>query len=123
MRLKMLYPSVDQTITPLPRQLSTIDKSPFVNIKSQFICESNEKLGTRIEVCVRASNPIPSTCNMYYFEITVIKGSEDGGIGIGLTASESEVNTYIGYSTNAIGYHGVDAIYIARYLGHSLFLL
>ena len=105
--------SVEETISPLPHELSTTDKSDFINIKSSFVCEydkdESKDVDTNDDVgSVRASNPIPSTCQSYYFEMKVLNRGEKGYIGIGLTPSVSDLTNMPGWLENTIGYHGDD---------------
>ena len=109
----MLYPFVDETMTPLPRALSTTDKSVYANVKSSFCCEYNEQKTIGISRnekvgAVRALHPIPTECRIYYFEILIRNQGEKGLIGIGLTSDGSKINRMPGWEEHTIGYLGSD---------------
>ena len=44
----------------------------------------------------------------YYFEITIVSGGNSSFIGIGLSASNSDLNCLPGWKPNTYGYHGDD---------------
>ena len=103
-----MHPSVDERITPLPRELSNTDKSTNITIKSPFLCENNElyRRGS-----VRSSNPIPSTCHIYYYEVNFIIPGGEKDIAIGLTSGGSNINRYPGIEKNTIGYGNNGMLY------------
>ena len=95
----------------MPRKLSKSDKSRFVVVKSPYVAEyhyrkDKENFTYRNVGSVRSSNGIPSTCNLYYFEMKVIDEGEYGIIGIGLTSKGSKLNRMPGWNKYTIGYHG-----------------
>ena len=113
-RLKFLYPFIDENVTPLPRALSKTDKSNFVNVtrRNPFRCEyttpvlnynNHDDVGA-----IRASNPIPPQCGIYYYEIEVICRGKYGKIAIGLTAKGTNLGRQPGWDASTFGYHGDD---------------
>ena len=111
-RLKELYPTIDENRTPLPRKLSTRDKSIFINVSPPYCCEYNLVLEYNSSVftagSVRASDSIPAQCQFYYFEIKIVDKGDGGCIGIGLTPQSSNLRKMPGWEKNTIGYHGDD---------------
>eukprot|EP01132_Coremiostelium_polycephalum_P007435 gene7435-9137_t len=57
---------------------------------------------------VRANNPIPSACGIFYFEITVISKGREGYIGVGVCTSAMPLTRLPGWEKNSYGYHGDD---------------
>ena len=102
--------STDENITLFPDRLSKTDKSNFIKITGEYIAtyhRYDSSIGKKFNVgSVRSSAPIPSSCNMYYFEMTVLNAGEDGAIGIGLTGKGSRLNAMPGWQKDTIGYHG-----------------
>lgn len=100
----------DEKITPFPDSLSNSDKSEFAWVSGRYIATYHIydlSVGYEYNVgAVRATNPIPSSCNIYYFEIRVLNAGEDGAISIGLTGKGSRLNALPGWSKDTIGYHG-----------------
>ena len=65
--------STDENITSFPDRLSKTDKSRFIGITGRYIATYHiydSSIGKRY-----TSNAIPSSCNMYYFEMAVLKGA------------------------------------------------
>ena len=57
---------------------------------------------------VRSNNPIPKSCGIYYYEISIISKGRDGYIGIGLSSRKCASNRLPGWDKNSYGYHGDD---------------
>ena len=83
-RVSDLYPDVDEEETPLPREWSSKDK--FIHIKlSHNNLRANYKgegKSHKDASSVRTANPIPPTCGLYYYEVTVVSKGRDGYIGM-----------------------------------------
>ena len=111
--------STDKNITPFPDRLSKTDKSNFIMISGEHIATYHIydlSIGKRYNVgSVRSSNAIPSSCNMYYFEMEVLNAGEDGAIGIGLTGKGSRLNGMPGWSKDTVGYHGDNGLVYYNY--------
>eukprot|EP00123_Amoebidium_parasiticum_P004318 comp15596_c0_seq1/m.12712 comp15596_c0_seq1/g.12712 ORF comp15596_c0_seq1/g.12712 comp15596_c0_seq1/m.12712 type:complete len:495 (-) comp15596_c0_seq1:53-1537(-) len=57
---------------------------------------------------VRANNPIPPSCGVYYYEVTITSKGRDGYIGIGLSDKTVKLDRLPGWEKNSYGYHGDD---------------
>ncbi|KAG4305188.1 hypothetical protein PORY_001358 [Pneumocystis oryctolagi] len=57
---------------------------------------------------VRANNPIPSRCGLYYYEIEILSKGYEGLIGIGFCKSTVPLNRLPGWESDSWGYHGDD---------------
>ena len=56
----------------------------------------------------RANCPIPYSLGIFYFEITVLNSGLHGYIGIGLSHKTNSLNSFPGWNTGTLGYHGDD---------------
>ena len=126
-RLDFLYPMVDESVEPLPRDLSATDKSSKTVLIDRFRIEysqsySNEQMetiyGNSDNACIRADNHLPLTAGIYYFEIKVLSKGEMGRPYIGLTSSISNLHRAPGWDRDTYGYHGDDGkIFAAQHIG------
>ena len=113
-RLNFLYPLVDENITKLPRGLSSQDKSDFVRIPKNkpYQCEysktSRNNHNDYDVGSIRSLNPIPVTCEIYYYEVKILNRGERGKIAVGLTASGTNLNRQPGWDPGTFAYHGDD---------------
>ena len=118
-RLKELYPSIEEHRTPLPRKLSSANKSIFINVLPPYRCEYNNAELARYSKeedydmfnavgSVRASDAIPNQCQFYYFEMDVLQEGLEGRVGIGLTTQGTNLRKMPGWERNTVGYHGDD---------------
>ena len=57
---------------------------------------------------VRATQPIPASCGLYYFEVKIISKGRDGYMGVGLSAQGVNMNRLPGWDKQSYGYHGDD---------------
>ncbi|KTW30156.1 hypothetical protein T552_00635 [Pneumocystis carinii B80] len=57
---------------------------------------------------VRANNPIPTRCGLYYYEIEILSKGYEGLIGIGFCKSTVPLNRLPGWESDSWGYHGDD---------------
>ena len=57
---------------------------------------------------VRATNFIPASCGLYYYEVKIISKGRDGYMGIGLSVSTVSTNRLPGWDSSSYGYHGDD---------------
>ncbi|OOF91022.1 hypothetical protein ASPCADRAFT_400441 [Aspergillus carbonarius ITEM 5010] len=57
---------------------------------------------------VRADNPMPPQCGIYYFEITIITKPKEGMIGIGFSSKKASVERLPGWEQESWAYHGDD---------------
>ena len=109
-RLKQLYPSVDESKTPLPKKWNTKDKFKSITLSQDNlrVVYKGEGKTHRDAASVRATYPIPAACGIYYFEVTVISKGRDGYMGIGISAQGVNLNRLPGWDKNSYGYHGDD---------------
>ena len=110
LRLKQLYPSVDESKTPLPKKWNTKDKFKSITLSQDNlrVVYKGEGKTHRDAASVRATYPIPAACGIYYFEVTVISKGRDGYMGIGISAQGVNLNRLPGWDKNSYGYHGDD---------------
>ena len=162
---------MNETLAPLPSQLSTTDDSPYITIKSPTCCKYNfskaihdvvahkiseeksdsygedeedeedkhstgnndvmtcslsncckcnssetkdvlvDKEGRLINWGVaRASHPIPSTCNLYYFEVKIVNDGKTKEIEIGIATDTLNYINIVEWNNGrrCIGYRGND---------------
>jgi len=104
-------PSLSQNID-WPKSLSEIERHQNIEIlpngQVRFVgpSDSNDEAA-----CIRSNVPIPNEIGFrttYYFEITIVSGGDSSFIGIGLSASNSNLNCLPGWKHNTYGYHGDD---------------
>ena len=109
-RLKELYPSVNESKTPLPRKWNPKDKYNYISLSQDNLRVVYKGQGKthRDAASVRATHPIPPSCGIYYFEVTIISKGRDGYMGIGLSAHGVNLNRLPGWDKNSYGYHGDD---------------
>lgn len=109
-RLKRLYPAVNENKTPLPRKWNSKDKYDFIGLSQDNLKVTYRGLGKthKDAASVRATNSIPTSCGIYYFEVTVVSKGRDGYMGIGLSSEGVNLNRLPGWDKNSYGYHGDD---------------
>jgi len=109
-RISQLYPNVDENETPLPRQWSQRDKFSYLGLSQNNLRVHYKGSGKNHKdaASVRTVRPIPASCGIYYFEVKIISKGRDGYMGIGLSASNVNLNRLPGWDKNSFGYHGDD---------------
>ncbi|CAH8677214.1 unnamed protein product [Schistosoma haematobium] len=60
---------------------------------------------TVLPVVIKADHPIPVSCSVYYFEITVNVKSRSGLLALGVCSSRSSTNEWPGMEFTSYGYH------------------
>ena len=71
-------------------------------------------LGTNDVASIRTTNPIPSSVNVFYYEIKIVNGGHTfsdnvkDAIGIGFSAKNVPLDRMPGWNSKSIGYHGDD---------------
>ncbi|XP_042866776.1 ran-binding protein 9-like [Penaeus japonicus] len=108
--IKSLYPMVNEEETPLPRCWSSKDKYGFLGLSQNNLRVHYKGLGKNHKdaASVRATNPIPAACGLYYYEVKIVSKGRDGYMGIGLSAQGVNMNRLPGWDKNSFGYHGDD---------------
>ncbi|XP_055325349.1 ran-binding proteins 9/10 homolog isoform X1 [Sitodiplosis mosellana] len=109
-RLKLLYPNVDEKLTPLPRSWSSQEKCNSIGLTQNNLRVHYKGVGKSHNdaASVRTPYPIPAACGLYYFEVKIISKGRDGYMGIGLTAQNFKSNRLPGWDKQSYGYHGDD---------------
>lgn len=108
--ISRLYPNVNQTETPLPRQWSAKDKCQTLSLSMNNSRVTYKGPGKthKDAASVRTDFPIPAACGIYYFEVKVLSKGRDGYMGIGLSKSDVMLSRLPGWDKNSYGYHGDD---------------
>ncbi|KAJ5707961.1 SPla/RYanodine receptor SPRY [Penicillium malachiteum] len=98
-------------INPLPTQWSSLDKYPGLEL-------SGDGLDVRYTgpihkhdheaAALRADNPMPPQCGIYYFEIKIESKPKEGMIGIGFSSPKASVERLPGWEQESWAYHGDD---------------
>ena len=109
----MSCPTSNEKAHFLPSCLSKNDKSEFAKIKGRLRAHYQITLADTVDKnhnsgSVRSSRPIPTTCNIYYFEVAITGGNEDGAVAIGLTSDNYNLKRMPGWDKLTIGYHSDD---------------
>uniref|UniRef100_A0A914L630 B30.2/SPRY domain-containing protein n=1 Tax=Meloidogyne incognita TaxID=6306 RepID=A0A914L630_MELIC len=121
-RLQLLYPFTDIQKLPriwsetdrwsLPQQNNSISQQlPILELSADFLRVTKRKgtnQNSKDAAAVRANRPIPRSCIVYYFEITVVSKGQDGFMGIGLSEKNVSLNRLPGWDPISYGYHGDD---------------
>uniref|UniRef100_A0A6Q2X715 RAN binding protein 9 n=1 Tax=Esox lucius TaxID=8010 RepID=A0A6Q2X715_ESOLU len=110
LRLRRLYPAVNELETPLPRSWSPKDKFSYIGLSQNNLRVHYKGHGKtpKDAASVRATHPIPAACGVYYFEVKIISKGRDGYMGIGLSAQGVNMNRLPGWDKHSYGYHGDD---------------
>ncbi|KAH8266259.1 hypothetical protein KR038_002927, partial [Drosophila bunnanda] len=109
--LRLLYPNVNESETPLPRCWSPHDKCLSIGLSQNNLRVTYKGVGKQHSdaASVRTAYPIPSSCGLYYFEVRIISKGRNGYMGIGLTAQQFRMNRLpVGWDKQSYGYHGDD---------------
>lgn len=99
--ISRLYPNVNQSETPLPRQWSAKDKCQSLSLSMSNLRVTYKGPGKthKDAASVRTDFPIPAACGIYYFEVKVLSKGRDGYMGIGLSKSDVLLNRLPGLFT------------------------
>ncbi|KAI9805794.1 MAG: hypothetical protein M1825_000408 [Sarcosagium campestre] len=104
--------SESNTLTPLPSKWNESDKFGGIDIQQgglnvRFV--GPEKSHEHIEAAtVRADNPMPPQCGIYYYEVMVVSKGKEGTIGIGFSSANVSLNRLPGWEPESWAYHGDD---------------
>ncbi|CAD6190931.1 unnamed protein product [Caenorhabditis auriculariae] len=113
-KLRTQYPTVRERAwsVSFPRKWDKGNGSSVLSVTSHGLRLSYHE-GTETardkkdSASIKTDSPIPTTCGIYYFEITVVK-ADKGQLGIGLTKKDGPTNRMPGWDRNSFGYHGDD---------------
>ncbi|KAJ5632162.1 SPla/RYanodine receptor SPRY [Penicillium lividum] len=101
----------DNTISPLPTQWSSVDKYTGLELSSDGF---EVRYGGPVHkhdheaAALRADNPMPPQCGIYYFEIKIESKPKEGMIGIGFSSPKASVERLPGWEQESWAYHGDD---------------
>ncbi|XP_035220798.1 LOW QUALITY PROTEIN: ran-binding protein 9-like [Stegodyphus dumicola] len=109
-RLKLLYPMVNESETPLPRSWSPKDKFTYIGLSQNNLRVHYKESGKnhKYAASVRATHSIPAACGLYYSEVKIVSKGSDGYMGVGLSAQGVNMNRLPGWNKQSYGYHGDD---------------
>jgi hypothetical protein len=98
-RLKILYPMVNEAETLLPKCWSHKDKFNYIGLSQGNLRVQYKGHGKthKDASSVRATHPIPASCGIYYFEVTIVSKGRDGYMGVGLSAQGVNMNRWAFY--------------------------
>ncbi|XP_071495948.1 ran-binding protein 9-like [Diadema antillarum] len=109
-RLRRLYPAVNEDETPLPRTWNPRTKSTFIGLSQHNLRLHYKGMGKthKDAASVTTAHPIPASCGIYYFEVTIVSKGREGYMGIGLSTEEfgSNMSRLPGWDKHSYGYHG-----------------
>ncbi|GBO99616.1 hypothetical protein EVAR_72057_1 [Eumeta japonica] len=72
-RMKLLYPFVNSDETPFPLCWSAHEKCVSIDLSQNNMCAHFKGKEHNDAAAVRADNPIPTACGIYYFEVGTSK--------------------------------------------------
>ncbi|EKG18516.1 hypothetical protein MPH_04318 [Macrophomina phaseolina MS6] len=103
-------PYVDEKERMWPTRWNEEDRSPGLELLRDGLdvkCGSVSKTHDEA-LSVRADNPMPRQCGIYYFEVTVVGKGKEGLIGIGFSGAKVALHRLPGWEPDSWGYHGDD---------------
>ncbi|PIG86048.1 hypothetical protein AARAC_004943 [Aspergillus arachidicola] len=104
-------PGDDEHVMPLPSRWNDGDKYSGLELTSgglevRYTGPVNKH--DHEAAAVRADNPMPPQCGIYYFEITILSKPKEGMIGIGFSSNKASVERLPGWEQESWAYHGDD---------------
>ncbi|KAF0509124.1 SPRY-domain-containing protein [Gigaspora margarita] len=102
----------------LPTAWNLDDKSTYLSVDSSGLRVNYEGLGksNRDVGAIRANNPIPPYCKLFYFEVDIIDEGKNKWIGIGFCKKEVNLNGMPGwYDDDALKFRGNFNFIMGRY--------
>ncbi|PLB49597.1 hypothetical protein P170DRAFT_447237 [Aspergillus steynii IBT 23096] len=104
-------PGDDDHLLPLPSRWSDGDKYAGLELTNGGLEVRYTGPVNKHEheaAAVRADNPMPPQCGIYYFEITILSKPKEGMIGIGFSSHKASVERLPGWEQESWAYHGDD---------------
>ncbi|KAI9043531.1 putative Ran-binding protein (RanBP10) [Aspergillus affinis] len=104
-------PGDDDHLLPLPSRWSDGDKYAGLELTNGGLEVRYTGPVNKHEheaAAVRADNPMPPQCGIYYFEITILSKPKEGMIGIGFSSTKASVERLPGWEQESWAYHGDD---------------
>ncbi|KAK2828966.1 hypothetical protein FQN49_007228 [Arthroderma sp. PD_2] len=104
-------PAEGQTLTPLPARWNESDKYGGLDLLAdglevRYIGHVHKH--EQEAAAVRADQPMPVKCGIYYFEITILAKPKDGMIGVGFSNNKASLERLPGWEQESWAYHGDD---------------
>ncbi|PYH90361.1 Ran-binding protein [Aspergillus ellipticus CBS 707.79] len=104
-------PGDDDNLLPLPSRWNDDDKYSGLELTNgglevRYTGPVNKH--DHEAAAVRADNPMPPQCGIYYFEITILSKPKEGMIGIGFSSKKASVERLPGWEQESWAYHGDD---------------
>ncbi|RAK77129.1 uncharacterized protein BO72DRAFT_378355 [Aspergillus fijiensis CBS 313.89] len=104
-------PNDDDHLLPLPSGWNAADKYSGLELTNggfevRYTGPVNKH--DHEAAAVRADNPMPPQCGIYYFEITVLSKPKEGMIGIGFSSKKASMERLPGWEQESWAYHGDD---------------
>ncbi|RPA97522.1 SPRY-domain-containing protein [Choiromyces venosus 120613-1] len=101
----------DDVLNPLPTRWNENDKCPGIDLLNngmevKFI--GPQKVSDNDAAAVRADQPMPPQCGLFYYEVTVVSKGKEGLIGVGFCTQKVQLNRLPGWEPESWGYHGDD---------------
>ncbi|KAI9925700.1 Ran-binding protein 9 [Aspergillus wentii] len=101
----------DENLQPLPARWNDADKYSGLELTGgglevRYTGPINKH--DHEAAAVRADNPMPPQCGIYYFEITIHSKPKEGMIGIGFSSNKASVERLPGWEQESWAYHGDD---------------
>ncbi|CAH8673751.1 unnamed protein product [Schistosoma bovis] len=106
--IKQLYLVAYMQGSKLPTCLVTNSKCSKVQVRGDgrtAVDMRSHVHQTVLPVVIKADHPIPVSCSVYYFEITVNVKSRSGLLALGVCSSRSSTNEWPGMEFTSYGYH------------------
>ncbi|KAH8867514.1 hypothetical protein KSF78_0003722 [Schistosoma japonicum] len=106
--IKQLYLVAYMQGSRLPTCLVTNSKCSKVQVRGDgrtAVDMRSHVHQTVLPVVIKADHPIPVSCSVYYFEITVNVKSRSGLLALGVCSSRSSTNEWPGMEFTSYGYH------------------
>ncbi|CAH8679385.1 unnamed protein product [Schistosoma rodhaini] len=106
--IKQLYLVAYMQGSKLPTSLVTNSKCSKVQVRGDgrtAVDMRSHVHQTVLPVVIKADHPIPVSCSVYYFEITVNVKSRSGLLALGVCSSRSSTNEWPGMEFTSYGYH------------------
>ncbi|KAF3484172.1 ran-binding protein [Arthroderma uncinatum] len=100
-----------QNLTPLPARWNESDKYGGLDLLAdglevRYIGHVNKH--EQEAAAVRADQPMPVKCGIYYFEITILAKPKEGMIGVGFSNNKASLERLPGWEQDSWAYHGDD---------------
>ncbi|EEQ33175.1 SPRY domain containing protein [Microsporum canis CBS 113480] len=100
-----------QALIPLPARWNESDKYGGLDLLAdglevRYIGHVHKQ--EHEAAAVRADQPMPVKCGIYYFEVTILAKPKDGMIGVGFSNNKASLERLPGWEQESWAYHGDD---------------